>query len=39
MLVKTKQNRMVKTTRNFEIFDEIRVDVILKDVSEAEIII
>ena len=50
MLVKFEQNRMVQTTWNFEPFDKKkkkvfynhfwqRVDAILGDVSEAEIIV
>ena len=48
MLVKFEQNRMVQTTRNFELFDKNRfsynhfwqkVDTILGHVSVAEIII
>ena len=44
MLVKFEQNRMVQTTKNFELFDKNRVfynfffwtDAIVEDVSEAE---
>ena len=48
MLVKFEQNRMVETTRNFELFDKKpvflyhfkeRVDAILEDVSVDEIIV
>ena len=48
MLVKFEQNRMVQTTRNFELFDKKRVsynhfwqrvDSILEDASVAEIIV
>ena len=48
MLVKFEQNYMVKTTRDFEVFDKKRVfkkhfwqsvDAILEDVSVAEIIV
>ena len=51
MIVKFEQNRMVQTTRNFELFDQKkkgfffynhfwqRVDAIMEDVSVAEIIV
>ena len=49
MPVKFEQNRMVQTTRNFELLDKKpgffyndfwqRVDAILEDVSEVEIIV
>ena len=48
MLVKLKQNRMVQTTQNFELFDKKlgfsklfwqSVDAILEDVSVAETIV
>ena len=48
MLVEFEQNRMVQTTRNFELFDKNRVfynhfwqrvDAILEDIYVAEIIV
>ena len=48
MLVEFEQNRMVQTTRNFELFDKNRVfynnfwqrvEAILKDVSVAKIVV